>query len=215
MANKIPAGIIAFVISLLTLGMTFPLFKMLDSANLLDVTFWIFIVLGLVLIVLSHGRKPALDAWLGGVAGILIWSGIGEIGDLDELYTNRGALGLMILLSLYFILRPGTRCDFHLAIQKFLKMESPNMDEPHWYAPHVALAVVWLVWLGHSIEKIALFQLGTYSWLTWVLLIGSLVSAPFLLYKMWNTRDWATAWARSLPAVVIIWVAIDILRRWI
>ena len=44
MANKIPAGIIAFVISLLTLGMTFPLFKMLDSANLLDVTFWIFIV---------------------------------------------------------------------------------------------------------------------------------------------------------------------------
>jgi len=37
MANKIPAGIIAFVISLLTLGMTFPLFKVLDNANLLEI----------------------------------------------------------------------------------------------------------------------------------------------------------------------------------
>ena len=215
MAKKIPAGIIAFIISLLTLGMTFPLFKVLDRANLLDIAFWIFIILGLALIILSHGRKPALDAWLGGVAGILIWSSIGEIGDLDELYSNQGALGLMIILTLYFILRSGTRCVFHLSIQKLLKMESPNLDEPHWYAPHVALAVVWLVWLGHSIEKIALYEIGMYSWLTWVLLIASLVSAPFLLLKMWKTRDWATAWARSLPAVVIIWIAVDILRRWI
>jgi len=214
MAKKIPAGIVAFIVSLLTLGMTFPLFKVLDRANLLDVSFWIFNILGLVLIFLSRGRKPALDAWLGGIAGILIWSGIGEIGDLDELYTYQGALGLMVLLSLYFILRPGTRCDFHLAVQKSLKMKSPNTDEPHWHAPHVALAVVWLVWLGHSIEKIALFELGT-PWLVWVLLIGSLVSTPFLLLKMWKTRDWGTAWARSLPAVVIIWIAVDILRRWI
>jgi hypothetical protein len=215
MANKIPAGIIAFFVSLLTLGMTFPLFKVLDSANLLNIFFWIFIILGLALIVLSRGRKPALDAWLGGVAGILIWSSIGEIGDLDELYTHQGILGLMLILTLYFILRPGTRCDFHISIQKFLRMENPNMDEHHWYAPHVALAVVWMIWLGHTIEKIALFELGTHSWLVWVLLIGSLVSAPFLLRKMWKTRDWATAWARSLPAVVIIWVAVDILRRWI
>jgi hypothetical protein len=214
MANKIPAGIIAFVISLLTLGMTFPLFKVLDNANLLDVSFWVFIILGLILIVISYGRKPALDAWLGGVAGILLWSGIGEIGELDQLETHAGALGLMVVLTLYFILRPGTRCDFHLAIQKFLKIQSPDTDEPHWYAPHVALAVIWMVWLGHTIEKIALYELGTYSWLTWVLLIGSLVSAPFLFLKMWKTRNWADAWARSLPAVVIIWVAIDILRKW-
>ena len=215
MANKIPAGIIAFVISLLTLGMTFPLFKVLDSANLLGISFWIFTILGLALIFLSHGRKPALDAWLGGIAGILIWSGIGEIGDLDELYTHHGVLGLMVILTLYFILRPGTRCDFHLAIQKFLKIDHPNLDDHHWYAPHVALAVVWMIWLGHTIEKIALYGLGTRSWLVWVLLIGSLVSAPFLLYKMWKTKDWGTAWAGSLPAVVIIWVAVDILRRWI
>ena len=214
MTKKIPAGIIAFVVSLLTLGMTFPLFKVLDKANLLGTAFWIFIILGVILIILSRGRKPALDAWLGGVAGILIWSGLGEVGELDELQTHAGALGLMVLLSLYFILRPGTRCDFHLAVQKLLKMESPNMDEPHWYAPHVALGVVWLVWVGHTLEKIALYELGAYVWPTWILLIGSLISAPFLLIKMWKTRDWATAWARSLPAVVIIWIAVDILRRW-
>jgi len=175
----------------------------------------VFTILGLVLIVIAHGRKPALDAWLGGVAGILLWSGLGEIGELDQLETHTGALGLMVFLTLYFILRPGTRCDFHLAVQKFLKMQGPNMDEPHWHAPHVALAVVWLVWMGHTLERIAFYELGTYSWLTWVLLIGSLVSAPFLLLKMWKTRYWATAWARSLPAVVIIWIAIDILRKWI
>ena len=214
MTKIFPAGIIAFVISLLTLGMTFPLFKVLENANLLDVSFWVLIILGLVLIVISRGRKPALDAWLGGVAGILIWSGIGEIGNLDQLETHPGALGLIIVLTLYFILRPGTRCDFHLAIQKLLKMKSPNMDEPHWYAPNVALAVVWLVWIGHTIEKIAIYEFGIYSWLTWVLLIGSSVSAPFLLIKMWKTHDWATAWARSLPAVVIIWIAVDILRKW-
>ena len=214
MANKIPAGIIAFVISLLTLGMTFPLFKVLDRANLLEISFWIFTILGLLLIVISRGRKPALDAWLGGIAGILIWSGVGEIGDLDQLYTHTGVLGLIVILTLYFIFRPGTRCDFHLAVQKLLKTDSPAMDKPHWYAPHVALGVFWTVWLGHTIEEIAYYGLGTHSWLTWVLLIGSLVSAPFLLYKMWKTRDWATAWARSLPAVVIIWIAVDILRKW-
>ena len=215
MTKKIPAGIIAFVVSLLTLGMTFPLFKVLDKANLLDVAFWIFTILGVILIILSRGRKPALDAWLGSIAGILIWSGIGEIGDLDQLYTHTGILGLMVILTLYFSIRPGTRCDFHLATQKFLKMDNPtNLDESHWYAPHVALAVVWMVWLGHTIEEVAYYGFGTHSWLTWVLLIGSLVSAPFLLLKMWKTRDWATAWARALPAVVIIWIAIDILRKW-
>jgi len=214
MTKNIPAGIIAFVISLLTLGMTFPLFKVLENADLLNLFFWIFTILGLVLIVLSQGRQPALDAWMGGIAGILIWSGIGEVGNLDELYTHTGILGLMVILTLYFIVRPGTRCDFHLAIQKLLKMESSAVDEPHWHAPHVALAVVWMVWLGHAIEEIAYYGLGTHSWLVWVLLIGSLISAPFLLYKMWQTRDWATAWARALPAVVIIWIAVDILRKW-
>jgi len=214
MLKRIPAGIIAFIVSLLTLGMTFPLFKVLDRANLLNTFFWIFTILGLILIALSHGRKPALDAWMGGVAGILIWSGIGEIGDLDQLYTHQGVLGLMVILTMYFIIRPGTRCDFHLAIQKMLKMESPTVDSYHWYAPHVALAVVWTVWLGHTIEEIAYYSLGTHSWLTWALLVGSLVSAPFLLYKMWKTRDWAIAWARALPVVVIIWIAVDILRKW-
>jgi hypothetical protein len=214
MLKKIPAGIIAFVVSLLTLGMTFPLFKVLEGANLLGMFFWVFIILGLGLILLSRGCSPALDAWLGGLAGICIWSGIGEIGDLDQLYKNPGVLDLIVFLSLYFILRPGTRCDFHLAIQKALKFDSPVPSARHWHAPHVALGVFWTVWTGHLIEEIAYYGLGTHSWLVWVLLVGSLVSAPFLLYKMWQTRDWASAWARALPVVVIIWIAVDILRKW-
>ena len=214
MLKKIPAGIIAFIVSLLTLGSTFPLFRALESANLLEPAFWVFIFLGVILIVASRFASPAVDAWLGGLAGIAIWSGIGEIGDLDALYTHPGILGLMVFLTLYFILRPGTRCDFHLAIQKALKTDSPVSSGRHWHAPHVALGVFWTVWLGHTIEEIAYYSLGTHSWLVWVLLVGSLASAPFLLYKMWQTRNWATAWARALPVVVIIWIAVDILRKW-
>jgi hypothetical protein len=214
MLKKIPAGLIAFVVSLLTLGATFPLFQALEATHLLDTFFWLFIALGVILIVVSRFASPAVDAWLGGLAGIALWSGIGEIGDLDALYTHPGVLGLIVFLSLYFILRPGTRCDFHLGIQKVLKIEAPATYGRHWHAPHVALGIFWTVWLGHTIEEIAYYGLGTHSWLVWVLLIGSLISAPFLLYKMWQTRDWATAWARALPAVVILWIAVDILRKW-
>ena len=211
--KKIPVGIIAFVVSLLTLGMSFPMIKAVENANATGLFFWVFIIVGLALIAFSRGRSAALDAWLGGIAGILIWTAIGEIGGLDDFYENPGVLGLIVILTLYFIVRPGTRCDFHLAIQKPLKLEMPEAGQ-HWYAPHVALGVFWTVWLGHTIEEIAYYTLGTHSWLVWVLLIGSLASAPFLLYKMWKTRDWATAWARALPVVVIIWIAIDILRKW-
>ena len=211
--KKFPIGIIAFIVSLLTLGMSFPLLKAVENANATVLFFWVFTLVGLAMIAFARGRAASLDAWMGGIAGILIWTAIGEIGELDELYTHPGILGTLVILTLYFIVRPGTRCDFHLAIQKALKFETP-ISENHWYAPNVALAVFWTVWLGHTIEEIAYYQLGTHSWLVWVLLIGSLVSAPFLLYKMWKTKDWATAWARALPVVVIIWIAIDITRKW-
>ena len=212
--KKIPIGIIAFIVSLLTLGMSFPLLKAVENANATGLFFWVFILVGLALIAVSRGRTASLDAWLGGIAGILLWTAIGEIGDLDQLYTLPGALGLMVVLTLYFILRPGTRCDFHLAIQKALKIERPA-SKNHWHAPHVALGVIWTVWLGHTVEEIGYYTLGTHSWLVWALLIGSLLSAPFLLTIMWKTKDWATAWARALPVVVIIWIAIDIIRKWI
>ena len=211
--KKFPIGIIAFIISLLTLGMSFPILKAVDNANATGLFFWVFLLVGLGLIALSRGRAASLDAWLGGVAGILIWTAVGEIGDLDQLYMHTGILGTLVIMTLYFILRPGTRCDFHLAIQKALKFEHQS-KENHWHAPNVALGVFWTVWLGHTVEEIGYYTLGTHSWLVWVLLIGSLISAPFLLYKMWKTPDWATAWARALPSVVIIWIAVDILRKW-
>lgn len=211
--KKFPIGIIAFIISLLTLGMSFPLLKAVENANATELFFWVFTLVGLGLIAISRGRAASLDAWLGGVAGILIWTAIGEIGNLDTLYTHTGILGTMFIFTLYFILRPGTRCDFHLAIQKALKIKTPEQSN-HWHAPNVAMGVFWTVWLGHTIEEIGYYTLGTHSWLVWVLLIGSLVAAPFLLYIMWKTKDWATAWARALPSVVIIWTAIDIIRKW-
>jgi len=212
--KKIPAGIIAFIISLLTLGMSFPMLGAVTNAQADDLFFWIFGILGVALIAAGRGCSAALDAWLGGIAGILLWMAFGGIGELDELFTHSGTLGFISFMTLYMIFRPGTRCDFHLAIQKAFKIESPLPEGGHWHAPHVALGVFWTVWIGHTLEKIAYNILGTHSWMVWMLLIGSLVSAPFLLYKMWKTRDWATAWARSLPVVVIIWVAVDILRKW-
>jgi hypothetical protein len=212
--KNFPIGIIAFFVSLLTLGMSFPMLKAVEDANATELFFWVFLLVGLGMIVISRGRAASLDAWLGGVAGILIWTAIGEIGELDKLYTHPGILATLVILTLYFILRPGTRCDFHLAIQKLLKIERPVVGS-HWHAPNIALGVFWTVWLGHTVEKIGYYTLGTHSWLVWVLLIGSLVATPFLLYKMWKTKDWATAWARALPSVVIIWVAIDIIRKWI
>lgn len=212
--QKIPAGIIAFIVSLLTLGMSFPMLSAVSNAQAENTFFWIFGLVGVALIAISWGRLAALDAWLGGIAGILLWTAFGEIGQLGELYAHSGVLGFMFLMTMYLIVRPGTCCDFHLAIQKAFKMTTLTPGDGHWHAPHVALGVFWMIWLGHTLEKIAYNTLGTHSWMVWMLLIGSIISTPFLLYKMWKTRDWATAWARSLPVVVIIWVAVDILRKW-
>ena len=45
--KKFPIGIIAFIISLLTLGMSFPILKAVDNANATGLFFWVFLLVGL------------------------------------------------------------------------------------------------------------------------------------------------------------------------
>ncbi|HAE58435.1 MAG TPA: hypothetical protein DCG54_02720, partial [Anaerolineae bacterium] len=53
-----------------------------------------------------------------------------------------------------------------------------------------------------------------HSWLTWVILIASLVSTPFIFIFLWKTSDWAKAWGRAIPSVLITWMAVEILMKW-
>lgn len=213
--KKIPAGIWTYLIVLFNFGFSHMWMSAINRANLQAIFYWIFIVVGIGLVLFGRHRHPAQDAALGGLAGLFFWAAFGEAGAAGELYTQPAIWGVVLMLTIFLALRPGSRCDFHLAIHKLLGIyKKPSGD--HWYAPGAALAFFWTVWLGHMAELTAYYdpRFGVHSWLTWVILIISLIATPGLLYFLWKTDKWAQAWGRAIPSVLISWMWVEIFMKW-
>lgn len=213
--KRIPAGILAYLIVLFNFGFSHMWMSAINRANLQDLFYWIFIVVGVGLVLWGRSRPAAQDAALGGLAGLFFWAAFGEAGEAGELYTQPAIWGVALVLTIFLALRPGSRCDIHLWVQKTLRVHRESTGS-HWYAPGAALAFFWTVWLGHMAELTAYYdpRFGVHSWLTWVILVASLVSTPFIIRLLWKTRDWARAWGRAIPSVLISWMAIEILMKW-
>jgi hypothetical protein len=213
--KRIPAGLWAYLIVLFNFGFSHMWMSAINTANLQNVFYWVFIVAGIILILVGRNRHPSQDAALGGLAGLFFWAAFGEAGQAGELYEQPAVLGVVIMLSIFLALRPGSRCDFHLFIHKMFGLHKKTSGD-HWYAPGTALAFFWTVWLGHMAELTAYYHpaFGVYSWLTWVILIASLVATPFLLYFLWKTNRWAVAWGRAIPSVLISWMWVEIFMKW-
>jgi hypothetical protein len=214
--KRIPAGILAYLVVLLNFGFAHAWMSAINRANLQDLFFWIFIFAAIGLILAARRLRPAVDAALGGLAGLLLWAAIGEAGQAGELFEQSAIWGVVLVLTIFLTLRPGSRCDFHIWVQKTIGIYTAPGEARHWYAPGAAMAFFWTVWLGHMAELTAYYNpaFGVHSWLTWVILIASLVSTPFIFIFLWKTSDWAKAWGRAIPSVLITWMAIEILMKW-
>jgi hypothetical protein len=214
--KKNPAGIWAFLIVLFNFGFSHMWMTMINKAGLQDIFYWIFIATGIGLILVARGRQPSWDAALGGLAGLFFWAAFGEAGQAGELYTQPATWGVVLMLTIFLALRSGSRCDFHTMIQKALRIHQKPSGGQHWYAPGAAMAFFWTVWLGHMAELTAYYNpaFGVYSWLTWLILILSAVATPILLMYLWKTDNWALAWGRAIPSVLICWMWVEILMKW-
>ncbi|OFZ74672.1 MAG: hypothetical protein A2560_08345, partial [Bdellovibrionales bacterium RIFOXYD1_FULL_39_84] len=187
-----------------------------NKANLQNIFYWIFITLGIILLIASRRRSSSWDAAFGGLAGLFFWAAFGECGKAGELYKTPAVWGSVIVLTIFLMLRQGSRCDFHIFIQKILRIYRVPEDEPHWYALGTALVFYWTVWLGHMTELTAYYdpRFGVHSWLTWAIFIASAGATPGIFYRLWKTHNWAQAWGRAIPSVLISWMAIEILMKW-
>jgi hypothetical protein len=214
--KRIPAGILAYFVILFNFGFAHAWMSAINRANLQDQFYWVAIIAAVGLILLARRFRPAVDAVLGALAGLLLWAAIGEAGEAGELFENPAIWGVVLVLTIFLTLRPGSRCDFHIWVQKALGIYKAPDESRHWYAPGAAMAFFWTVWLGHMAELTAYYNpnFGVYSWLTWVILIASLVSTPFIFIFLWKTTDWAKAWGRAIPSVLITWMAVEILMKW-
>lgn len=179
MMKRIPAGLWAYLIVLFNFGFSHMWMSAINRANLQDVFYWIFIVAGIALILAGRGRPSAWDAAMGGLAGLFFWAAFGEAGEAGELFEYPAIWGVVLMVGIFLALRPGSRCDFHIWIQKALRIYKEPTGA-HWYAPGAAMAFFWTVWLGHMAELTAYYNpaFGVHSWLTWVILIASLVYLP-------------------------------------
>lgn len=214
--KRIPAGLWAYLIVLLNFGFSHAWMSAINRANLQSLFYWIFIVAAIGLILFARRLPPAQDAALGGLAGLFLWAAIGEAGGAGELFESPAIWGVVLVMTIFLTLRPGSRCDFHVWVQKALGLYKALDDSRHWYAPGAALAFFWTVWLGHMAELTAYYNpnFGVHSWLTWVILIASSLATPFIFILLWKTTDWAKAWGRAIPSVLITWMAIEILMKW-
>jgi hypothetical protein len=214
--RKIPAGLWAYLIVLFNFGFSHMWMSAINKAGLQSLFYWIFIVAAIILVLAGRRFRPAVDAALGGLAGLFFWAAFGEAGQAGELFESPAIWGVVLMLSIFLALRPGSRCDFHIVIQKVLRIYREPSPEKHWYAPGAAMAFFWTVWLGHMAELTAYYNpnFGVHSWLTWAILIASSIAIPVIFVLLWKTKDWAKAWGRAIPSVLISWMAIEILMKW-
>lgn len=216
MTRYLSAGILAFFIILLGFGAAHAGMVAIIEAGLEGIFYWIFIGVGLALIFVARGRRPGVDVALGGLSGLLFWAAFGEIGEAGELFEEPAIWGVVGVVSLFLAFRPGTRCDMFCALQRRLGMQEESAPETYWHAPIVAFEFFWLTWVAHMLLLTAYYgpAFGVHSWLTWTILIVTAIATPFIAYYVWKTRDWARGWERGIPAVLVVWSALEILMKW-
>ncbi len=209
-------GILATLAVLLTVGLSHMALARIIRAGLADIAYWLFILFGVVLLFAGRRLSAGGDAALGTGAGVLFWSAFGEVGQGGELFEEPAIWSVVAAISIFLVLRPGTRCDLFVAIQRGLGIYRAPVEEARWRAPIVAFEFFWLTWLGHMLLLTAYYNpaFGVDSRFTWAIFVASLALTPYLLFLIWRTHDWAQAWGRGIAGVIIIWTWIEILTKW-
>jgi hypothetical protein len=213
--NKVPAGVWTFCAWLVMFGLAHAVVAAIDRAGLAGIFYYVFLVAGLVLLLVSVRTRPAAQSVLGGLAGLCFWSAVGEIGEGGELYENPRIWGVVLLVLIFLALRPGTRCDVFARVQRWLRLPVSS-DHTGWRAPAVAFEFFFIVWTGHMLMLTGYYApgLGIHSWLTNAVLIFSAVCSPFLLFLQYRTRAYDLAWSRAIPTVVVFWMGLEVLMKW-
>ncbi len=215
-SRVISAGILTFFAWLGLFGVGHMAVAAIHKMGLDQPGYYIFLLLTAVLLGVSIRTRPAAQALWGGLAGLSLWSAVGEIGQAGELYEDPAIWGVVIVLLFFLIPRKETRCDFFRVLQRWLHLPYAPQPVEGWRAPAVAFEFFFIVWTGHMVMLVGYYSpgFGVHSWLTNAVLIFSIVCTPPLLYLLYRTRNWATAWGRAIPTVLVFWMGLEVLMKW-
>ncbi len=214
--NKLSKGTWSFIGILLVFPLGHALVVLLDKLNLQSISFFVFLVLGLVLLVVSLRVSSAWEAVLGGLAGLAFWAAVGEIGSGGELYKTQAIWGVVFLVTLFLVFRPGTRCDIFIFIQRVCRLPFTGRAAPSYRGLAIAFEFFYITWVAHMLMLTGYYDpaYGVYSWLTYAVFYGTIIVTPFLLYWMQRTKTWELGIGRGVASVIICWMWVEVLMKW-
>ena len=214
--NKLSKGTWSFIGILLVFPLGHALVVFLDKLGLQSISYFVFLILGLILVVVSLRVSPAWEALLGGLAGLAFWAAVGEIGGGGELYEAKAIWGVVFLVTLFLVFRPGTRCDVFLFIQRVCGLSFKDRAAPSYRGLTIAFEFFYITWVGHMLMLTGYYdpEFGVYSWLTYGFFYATILATPFLVYWMQRTKTWELGVGRGIAAVILCWVWVEILIKW-
>ncbi len=173
------------------------------------------------------------EAWQtfwGILGGTLIWTGGAEYGFLfgarrlhvapvgqtaGEYMMMEYTAGILLGVVLYLLYQESVRCTLALWLRRKLHlMRGPVAAGPvHNYGPRAAFEAVSILWFFYVLMLIA-YDLGDFSWATYLLFILSIGGGIYMLYRLYHQRGWGMALRYAFPTVIVVWMGVEILGRW-
>ncbi|HEY66005.1 MAG TPA: hypothetical protein G4O02_15690 [Caldilineae bacterium] len=175
-------------------------------------------------------RQEGWQSLLGALGGALVWTGAVEYSFVfaarrfgvpdfpqaeGEYMLMEYSWGLLIPVILYVLFLESVRCSPILWLRRKLKlMRGPTASgRIQNYGPHVAFEMCAVLWFCYVAMLLA-YDVGTRSWISYLLFILSVGGGIYTLYQLYHKRTWGTAIRYAIPTVVIVWIAVEYLGKW-
>ncbi len=236
------AGIIAFIVVLLTMPLGHALMIMMEHIFGHEYIFQAALILGFFgLILLVWGviaKDNTLATLLGLFAGLFIWTGWvefafvyyanrfnvaplmenGEVVTKPEYLIMPSSIGFWMIIMLYYFFGSKTGCTFFTWFQKRLKIVKPKQLQPntHNVAMTTFMQLTMLLWTFYLLLLFVYDKafIGDDSVVAHIIAYGSLLWSLYLFLKLLKKSNMAYAIRYAIPTVIIFWNFVEVLGRW-
>ncbi len=237
------AGILAFLIILLTMPLGHALMIMTEhvfgKAYVFQAAF-VMGLLGLVLLILGMKTQNETKAtFLGLFAGLLIWTGWiefsfvffahhlniqplienGEVVTKPEYLILPSSIGFLSVIFIYFLFNRHTQCNFFRWLQRNLRMKFVHrkpVEKDRPIALITTTEIITILWTFY-IALMLIYDnriFGDRHPATYIFAFGSLLWSLYLFVNLLKINNIAYAIRYGIPVVIIFWNVVEILGRW-
>lgn len=182
--------------------------------------------------------RETAQTFLGLFAGIFLWTGFvefsfvfyarhlgiapvmenGEVVTKPEYLIMPSSIGILVCLTLYFLLNPHTRCRFFAWFRRLLRIQIPPTPSggARNYAIITAMETIFVLWAFYILLLVAYDDaiFGDRHPFTYAVFGGSLLWSIYLITRLVKRARIAPAIRYAIPTVIIFWTAVEILGRW-